>query len=155
MNDREIPLAGETGWKFVPDELDAVLSNIGHNALLEHRYHAHGPDWIELAMPWQDGLAGGGAIGTIASGPIIALMDNAAGTAVWLKRGGYLPQVTIDLRVDHLRPPIRNAMLISRCECYRMSPTVAFARGIAYETSADDPACHVTAAFMLLEGEGL
>lgn len=141
----------ESHWKFVPAELDAVLSSVGHNARLGHRYHAHGPGWIELAMPWQDELAGDA--GSLASGPIVALMDNAAGTAVWLKRGGYLPQVTIDLRIDYLRPPTPGATLISRCECYHMTPAVAFSRGIAYERSADDPACHVAATFMLLGGQ--
>ena len=147
-------MAGNTGWKFVPQELDAMLSGFGHTSLLGHRYHAHGPDWIELAMPWQDGFVGDDAAGTIAAGPVIALLDNTAGTAIWLKRGGYLPQVTIDLRVDYLRPVKPGTTLISRCECYSIAPSVAYTRGVAYETSVDDPACHVAAAFMLLEGIG-
>lgn len=146
-------MADETEWKFVPAELDAVLSGIGHNALLGHRYHAHGPDWLELEMPWQEGLEGEMA-GVSASGPIAALLDNAAGSAVWLRRGGYLPQVTIDLRIDHLRPTAPRAALICRCECYHMTSTVAYSRGFAYENSVDDPACHVSAAFMLLGGPG-
>jgi uncharacterized protein (TIGR00369 family) len=143
-------LNAESHWKFVPAELDAVLSGIGHNARLGHRYHAHGPGWIELAMPWQDDLAGDA--GNFAAGPVTALMDNAAGTAVWLRRGGYLPQVTIDLRIDYLHPLARGTTLISRCECYHITPTVAFSRGVAYERSADQPACHVAATFMLLGG---
>jgi uncharacterized protein (TIGR00369 family) len=150
----EAPLAGNNEWKLEPQELDAVLSGFGHTSLLRHRYHDHGPDWIELAMPWQDGFVGDDATGEIACGPVIALMDNAAGTSIWLKRGGYLPQVTIDLRIDYLRPIKPGATLIGRCECYSITPTVAFTRGVAYETSIDDPACHVAAAFMLLEGEG-
>ncbi len=137
-------------WKFVPGELDEVLSSKGHNALLGQRYHAHGPDWIELEMPWQEQLIGDRTTGSLASGPIMTLMDNATGVAIWLKRGGYLPQVTLDLRVDYLRPTIRGAALIGRGECYRMTSSIGFVRGIAYEHSPDDPACHVTATFMLL-----
>lgn len=137
-------------WKFVPAELDEVLTGKGHNALLGHRYHAHGPDWIELQMPWQEQLTGDRATGAFAAGPIMALMDNATGVSLWLKRGGYLPQVTLDLRVDYLRPTARGAALIGRGECYRMTETICFVRGFAYEHSPEDPACHVTATFMLL-----
>jgi uncharacterized protein (TIGR00369 family) len=143
-------LKDNTDWQFVPAELDEFLSEKGHNALLGIRYHAIGPDWIELAMPWQERLVGDRVAGSFASGPIMTLMDNAAGVSIYLKRGGYLPQVTLDLRIDYLRPTERGASLVCRCECIRMTPSIAFTRGIAYEKSPSDPACHVTASFMLL-----
>ncbi|MEO6718464.1 MAG: PaaI family thioesterase [Novosphingobium sp.] len=137
-------------WKFVPGELDDFLSDKGHNAMLGLCYHAHTPDWVELAMPWQERLVNDRLTGAFASGPIMALMDTAAGVAIYPKRGGYLPQVTLDLRIDYLRPTERGAALICRGECYKLTPTIAFVRGIAYEKSPGDPACHVTATFMLL-----
>lgn len=137
-------------WIFVPDELDHFLSDKGHNALLGLRYHAHTLDWVELAMPWQEGLVGDRATGGFASGPIMALMDTTVGVTVYPKRGGYLPQVTLDMRIDYLRPTERGQPLICRAECYRMTPTIAFTRGVAYERSPDDPACHVTATYMML-----
>jgi uncharacterized protein (TIGR00369 family) len=143
-------LPDDSEWTFVPAELDEVLSSKGHNALLGHRYHAHSPDWVELLMPWQETLVGDEVSGAFASGPIMALMDNAAGTSAWLKRGGYLPQVTIDLKIDYLRPTTRGRSLICRCECYRLTRSIAFTRGVTYEESPSDPASHVTATFMLL-----
>jgi uncharacterized protein (TIGR00369 family) len=137
-------------WLFVPAELDSVLSDKGHNALLGHRYHAHSAEWIELVMPWQAGLVGDAAAGSFASGPMMALMDNAAGVSIWLRRGGYLPQVTIDLKIDYLRPTARGAALICRCECLQLSAATAFSRGIAYDHSPDDPIGHVTATYMIL-----
>lgn len=146
----EVYLTGNVEWQLVPQELDEFLSDKGHNAFLGIRYHAHGPDWIELEMPWQERLVGDRAAGSFASGPVMALMDNAAGVAIYPKRGGYLPQVTLDLRIDYLRPAERGAPLICRCECYKMTPSIAFSRGFAYETSLGDPVCHVAASFMLL-----
>jgi uncharacterized protein (TIGR00369 family) len=143
-------LTGNGDWQFVPAELDEVLSSKGHNALLGHRYNAHSPEWLELAMPWQEGLVGDRASGAFAAGPMMALMDNATGVSIWLRRGGYLPQVTVDLRVDHLRPPQRGAALICRCECYKLTPKLGYSRGFAYETSPDDPVAHVAATYMLL-----
>lgn len=146
----EVFLTSNADWKFVPAELDEFLADKGHNALLGIRYHAHAPDWIELEMPWQERLVGDWATGSFASGPAMALMDNTAGTSIYMKRGGYLPQVTLDMRVDYLRATERGTSLICRCECYKMTPSIAFTRGISYERSPDDPACHVTATFMLL-----
>ena len=137
-------------WTFLPAELDEFLTDKGHNAMLGIRYHAHGPDWIELAMPWHERLVASRATGAFASGPMMALMDNAAGTAIYLKRGGYLPQVTLDLRIDYLRPPSAGASLICRTEVVSLAPAIAFTRGLAYETTPDDPVCHVSASFMLL-----
>lgn len=153
MTKVEVNLTGNSQWRFLPQELDEVLVGKGHNALLGQRYHAHGPDWIELAMPWQKGLTGRQGAGALAAGPIITLMDNGTGVAVWLKRGGYFAQVTIDLRVDFLRPTTRGETLICRCECYKLTPSIGFSRGIAYETSPDDPVCHAVGTFMLLEGQ--
>lgn len=146
----EVPLTGTDDWRFVPAELDAVLVDKGFNALLGHRYHAHGDGWIELAMPWQGRLADGRAEGSLAHGAIMALLDNTAGVSIWLRRGGYLPQVTLDLRTDYLRGIEPGAGLICRCECVSMSATTAFARGIAYERSPEDPACLVSSAYALL-----
>lgn len=137
-------------WQFIPAELDAFLAEKGHNALLGIRYHDHAPGWVELAMPWQEKLVGDRASGAFASGPMMTLMDNAAGVAIYLQRGGYLPQVTVDLRIDYLRPAKRGALLVCRTELVSMSGTIAVTRGIAYDAAPEDPACHVTATFMLL-----
>ena len=101
-------------------------------------------------MPWQERLVSDRLTGAFASGPIMALMDTAVGAAIYPKRGGFLPQVTLDLRIDYLRPTGRGETLICRGECYKLTPTIGFVRGIAYEKSPGDPACHATATFMLL-----
>jgi uncharacterized protein (TIGR00369 family) len=126
---------------FDPEALNAHLASFGHSLWLGHRYHAHGPGWVELAMPWHEDLVADETSGAFAPGPVIALMDNAAGTSVWLRRGRFGLQVTIDLRVDFVRPTTRGATLVGRCECYE----------IGYETTPDDPACSIAGTFMLLD----
>ena len=146
----ETALNASAAWTFVPAELDEFLSDKGHNALLGIRYHAHAPGWLELAMPFAERLVGDRAEGSLATGAIMTLMDNTAGSSIYLTRGGYLPQVTIDLRADYLRPVKPGASVICRCECFRLTGATALTRGIAYDETPDDPACHVTATFMLL-----
>jgi uncharacterized protein (TIGR00369 family) len=139
---------------FDPVSFDKMMKSFGHNGWLGHRYHAHGPDWIELAMDWREDLVGDVTSGALASGPIIALMDNAAGASVWLKRKVFGPQVTIDLRVDYMRPAVTGATVIARCECYKQTSEIGFIRGIAYDATPDDPLCHVVGTFMLLKKLG-
>jgi uncharacterized protein (TIGR00369 family) len=137
-------------WVFKPAELNEFLADKGNNALLGIRYNAHTPDWIELAMPWDERFREDPATGALANGAIMTLMDNAAGCSIYLKRGGFLPQVTIDLRADYLRPSRPNSTLIARSHCFRLTGSTALTRAIAYEDSPDEPTCHVTATFMLL-----
>lgn len=130
---------------------DAMMQKFGHSAWLGHRLHATGDGWVELAMRWREDLVGDEESGVLASGPVIALMDNAAGTSVWLKRGIFGPHVTIDLRVDYTRPARPGATVIARCECYKLTRQIAFIRGIGYDETPDDPLAHVAGTFMLLE----
>ena len=78
-------------------EFDAVrfisaMSRSGHNGMLGIGYHAHGPDWAELALPYRADLIGDPATGILASGPIITLMDMATSISCWLKSGEFRPQ---------------------------------------------------------------
>ena len=108
----------------------------------------HGAHWCQLVLPWREGLVGDPALGVIASGPIVALLDMATSIGVWMKRGGFLPHATLDLRVDYLRPAVSGNAVIGRGECYRVTRSIAFVRGIAHDGDADDPVAHVAGTFM-------
>ncbi len=119
-----------------------------HGGILGIGYRAHGPDWAELDLPWKPELVGDEASGVLASGPIVALMDMATSVAVWMKRGGFVPHATLDLRVDYLRPARSGETVIGRGECYRLTRAIAFVRGIAHDGDPDDPVAHVAGTFM-------
>ena len=120
----------------------------GHGAALGIRYHAHGEDWVELALDWREELVGMTKTGVLASGPIISLMDMATSLSVWMKLGAFRPQATLDLRVDYLRPAAPGKTVIGRGTCYRITRSVAFVRGIAHDGAQDDPVANVTGTFM-------
>lgn len=84
----------------------------------------------------------------IASGPIVAMMDMATSVAVWLKRGKFEAHVTLDLRVDYLRPAVPERTVIGRGECYRLTRSIAFVRGIAHDGDPNDPVAHVAGTFI-------
>lgn len=138
-----------------PVDLDRFLGSIGHNRWLGHHFHAQGPGWLELAMPWQTDIAEDEAEGGIAGSAIASLLDNATGAAAWLRRGGILPQVTINLRVEQIRRPRARKGVIARCECHAIAGSIAYVRGVAYDERADDPVAQATGCYMLLEGAPL
>lgn len=132
----------------------AALPFSGHAGRLGVVFHASGADWCELALPWREELVGDPDSGTLASGPIIALMDMATSIGVWAKRGGFVPHATFDLRVDYLRGAVAGRTVIGRGECYRLTRSVSFVRGQAHDGDPDDPIAHVAGTFVNLDPSG-
>ena len=124
----------------------------GHGRLLGLHYHAHGADWVELALPYDASQIGETETGVIASGPILSMMDMATSMSVWLKLNMFRPHATLDLRVDYLRPATPGKTVIGHGECYRISRSIAFVRGQAHDGDPDDPLAHVAGTFMAPEG---
>lgn len=135
---------------FDPERFARRL-DFGHNGHLHIGYRAHGSDWVELALPFSPDHVGDPVRGTIASGPIAALMDMATSLAVWTRRGRFLPHATLDLRVDRLRAGAPGRMLIGRGTCTRLADRVAFVRGEAHDGDPADPIAHVAGTFMLVD----
>jgi uncharacterized protein (TIGR00369 family) len=151
ITDERMPLP--FGQAFDMSAVAGNMSKMGHSAWLGVHFHAEGDDWIELALPWKAELAADVETGIIASGPIISLMDSATGISVWKKRGTFLPHVTVDLRVDYMRAARPGRTVIGRGECYRLTRSFAFIRGIAYDETPDDPVAHVVGSYILLGGD--
>ena len=124
----------------------------GHGRLLGLGYHAHGEDWVELALPYDRNQIGESDTGVIASGPILSMMDMATSMAVWLRLNAFRAHATLDLRVDYLRPATPGKTVIGRGECYRISRSIAFVRGQAHDGDPADPLAHVAGTFMAPEG---
>ena len=115
------------------------------------RYVAHGADWIELALPYNEELVADPNTGVLASGPILTMMDTASGFAVRLALGQIRPHATLDLRIDYLRPATPGKTVIGHVECYRITRAISFVRGIAHDGDADDPLANVAGTFMFTD----
>ncbi len=142
--------------------IDAFMAHRfgGHAGTLGIVYHGRsaegaGEGWVELALPYAEALIGNTETGVLASGPIIALMDMATSVAVWAKREKFASQATLDLRVDYLRPAVPGRTVIGRGECLKITRSIAFVRGIAYDETPDDPLAHVAGTFMLMDAQAM
>ena len=135
--------------RFDPAKFFEIARNVGHGRALGLEYRDSGPDWAELALPWRKELVGVREGGILASGAIVSLIDTASGTAVWVKMGHFQPIVTLDLRLDYLRPATEGETVVARCECYKLTKSIGFVRGIAHGGDPERPIAHSAATFML------
>ena len=150
MADRPHDPAIEKSARFDIGRLKNLIGSKGHGAFLGIRIIDHGDDWAELGLPWREDLVGVEGTGVLASGPIISLLDTTTSIAVWIKMGLFLPQVTLDLRIDYMRAARKGATVIARAECYRLTRSMAFVRGTAHDGDPADPVAQAMGIFMLV-----
>jgi len=141
--------AAEHGGGFDPKSFFELVRNVGHGRALALEYRQSAENWIELALPWREELVGIPEQGVLASGAIVSLLDTCGGASVWMALGQFQPIVTIDLRLDYLRPALKGETIVARCECYKLTRLVAFVRGIARGDDDERPIAHATGTFML------
>lgn len=135
---------------FDPATAAPFMLGRAHPGWLGLRYVAHGADWVELALPWREDLVGETDSGVLATGPIVSLMDMAASMSIWTATRAFRAIATLDLRVDYMRPARSGTAVNGRVECYRVTRSAAFVRGIAHDGDPDDPVAHVAGVFMFI-----
>lgn len=138
------------GGDFDPEAFIAMMASHSHGGLIGTRYRDHGEDWAELAIDYDERLVGDPTTGILASGPVVSLVDTASGLSIWLKSQKFVEIVTIDLRVDYLRPAKVGNSICARMQCYRATRNIAFVRGQAHDGEAADPIAHAAGTFMFL-----
>jgi len=104
-----------------------------------------------IRVPYMEHMVGDPDTGVIHGGVITAILDNASGWAVrchedWLDG---VSMATLDLRIDYMKPAEPNVDLLVEANCYKLTKTIAFVRGVAYHEDAGDPVATSVAAFML------
>lgn len=137
---------------FSPEQMIGMMTGNGHNRMIGIRHVGHGPGWVELRLPYNEKLVSDEETGILASGPIFTMMDMATSMSIWLKRGFFAPQATLDLRVDYLRPAEPGKDVFGRGECYRLTQSIAFVRGQAHDGDPDRPVAHVAGTYMFTAG---
>lgn len=107
------------------------------------------PGMAQLALPYRDELLGDPQRGLIHTGVVTTLIDSACGFAVIAALEQPVTIATLDLRMDYLRPAVRDKTLFGLAECYRLTRHIAFVRATAWQDSQEKPVATSTSAFML------
>ena len=135
--------------EFDPKQFFDLARKVGHGKALGIEFRAAGDDWVELALPWREELVGVAETGVLASGAIVSLVDTCGGASVWQALGRFQPVVTIDLRLDYLRPALKGETVIARCRCDKLTRQIAFVSGIAHTGDDSRPVARAVGTFML------
>lgn len=129
--------------------VQGFLSHVQHMATLGISFRGHAADWVELELPYNAALVAYPDTEVIASGAIYALMDSAAGMSVVLAMAAPGPIATLDLRLDYLHPARPHVPVIARSTCYKLTRTIGFVRGFAYQEDVARPVASMAGTFML------
>lgn len=133
---------------FDPALVLKLMGQFGHGGFLNMEYVGHGDDWVELAIDWRKDLVADLDTGILASAVVISLLDNATSLSIWTKLGVFRPQVTMDLRLDYLRPSPAGARVYGRGICYHLTHSIGFVRGFAHNGNPDEPLAHASGTFI-------
>ncbi len=102
-----------------------------------------------LRCPYRADLVGDPQTGVIAGGVVTTLLDHTCGQAVISALDVYRPVVTLDLRIDYMRPAEPGLDIFGYAHCYKLTRSVAFVRAVAYDRERDDPVATVQATFVI------
>ncbi|OYW93520.1 MAG: hypothetical protein B7Z13_07070 [Caulobacterales bacterium 32-67-6] len=78
------------------------------------------------------------------------MLDHVCGLSI--RAAAAVPQGTLDLRIDYMRPARPQADLVADGHCYKLTRTIAFVRALAHDGDPDDPVATAQAAFALVGG---
>lgn len=127
------------------------LKAFPHGELIDMRMHPEQDGAVLVSIPYDENMIGDPETGVLHGGIVTTLLDTGCGIASISKTKGGKVTATLDLRIDYMRPARPGAAIFATCECYRVTRSVAFCRGVAYETDPEDPVASAAGAFMLTD----
>lgn len=104
-----------------------------------------------LRQPWRPELIGDPEREVVHGGVITTLLDTLGGMCTFAAGKMLMPQATLDLRIDYLRPSRPRLDLIAEGHCYRVTRHIAFVRGHCHQGDTADPIAQMTATFVLAD----
>ena len=102
-----------------------------------------------MVLPYDERLVGNPLTRVLHGGSITAFLDTLCGLVVMSSVAEGTPIATLDLRIDYLRPAVPDRDILGSAECYKVTDSVAFVRGIAYQETFRNPVANCTGTFML------
>lgn len=128
--------------------VQGFFGNIPHAKSIGIQFVSAEPYKSCLKIPYKKELVGNPVNGTIHGGVIISIMDSVGGMAVFSSLAAMEPIATLDLRVDYMKPAVVEQDIYAEAECYKLTQSIAFVKGIAYQNNKEDLVATCTATFM-------
>ncbi|MDF1721916.1 MAG: PaaI family thioesterase [Minwuia sp.] len=105
---------------------------------------------IVSRLPYNPDLVGDPETGVLHGGVITTQIDNLCAVALYSAIGHAVPCVTIDLRVEYLKPAAPGLDVFARAECRKVTSQLAFISATAWCTDESDPIAFASCTYMML-----
>ena len=105
-----------------------------------------------MRLPWSERLIGDPETGIVHGGVITGCLDHCCGISVASALRDPMPFATLDLRIDYMKAGAPHAEILFEAECLKVTHEIAFARGLAWQQSREQPIALCTGTFMLIRG---
>jgi len=137
-----------------PDELLDYVRHVVHDASphmreIGARVVAAERGKLTMRLPYRPEFVGHPETGVLHGGAVTVLLDSVSGLAVVTALDRLVAVATLDLRIDYLRPATPGRPVLAQAHCFKVTRSIAFTRGFAYQNDPDDPIAHCTGSFML------
>ena len=129
---------------------ERFLSALRHCQVLGIQVEAADKKGLTLRLPYSEKIVGNPETGGIHGGAITTLMDTTCGISTVCFLPDFEVCPTLDLRIDYMHPADPHKDVYGFAECYRVTPTVIFTRGVAYQDDPAQPIAHAVGTFMRL-----
>ncbi len=135
---------------FLTTILPQLASGAAHTHALGFAFEGlHDDASPRIRVPYRPEWVGDPDTGVLAGGLVTTLLDHVGGLAVWVAMDAFRPIATLDLRVDYMRAAQPGRDLLAQARCFRLTPTIAFVRGWAFEDDPSNPVAAAQAAYVV------
>ncbi len=126
------------------------LSVLPHCQTLGMKVISASCEGVTVELPWSEQIVGNPDTGVIHSGVVTTLMDTTCGISTICALPAPEACPTLDLRIDHMTVPESKKSLFATTQSYRVTRSIIFTRGTAWQESPEKPVAHVVGTFMRL-----
>lgn len=144
MNPLQESLDAETGQRWF---IDSVPFSAAIGLRFVQNHYAH----LTFDLPWREDLVGDTATGALDGSALAAMFDTVCGGVVQTRIPEPRRVVTLDLRIDGLRPSVRHRTVRVAAECYALHGPIASVRAIAHDGDPTDPVASAVGTFIVFE----
>jgi uncharacterized protein (TIGR00369 family) len=109
---------------------------------------------VRMRLPYSGKLVGDPDTGVVHGGVITAMLDHSCGLAIGSALRSPQPYVTLDLRIDYMKPARPDADILFEAECLKITHEILFARGLAFQDNRNDFIARSTGTFMFSRPQG-
>ena len=125
-------------WEYLTQNLDMMSDVIPQSKAIGAKLTKLSKGRATGMLPYNEKLLSDKEKGIMASGAVVTLLDQTCGTAGMTAFSEAILPVTLDLRVDYMRPSRKGNPIRCEAHCYKSTKTIAFVRANVYDTEEGD-----------------